>query len=64
MKQPESIYVSRQEVLNNLQFPKQNSSSKSSAKIHDSWSSRASSILAKGSGSLTFELIILFDLIK
>ena len=60
--------MSRQEVLNNLQFPKQknssNGNSKSSAKIHDSWSSRASSILAKGSGSLTFELITLFDLIK
>ena len=56
LKQPESIYVSRQEVLNNLQFSyndggkSSNHSSKhnSSPRIHDSWSSRASSILAKG----------------
>ena len=58
MKQPESIYVSRQEVLNNLQFSYNDGGkssnhsaskhSKSSPRIHDSWSSRASSILAKG----------------
>ena len=60
MKQPESIYVSRQEVLNNLQLTKMSNhhnhhhqqnkkiSASQTPKIHDSWSSRASSILAKG----------------
>ena len=40
MNNPESVYISREEVLRNLQRS-------SKKKIHDSWSSRASSILAR-----------------
>ena len=52
MHNPESVYISREEVLRNLQnnnAEKSDNGSKQhhTKRIHDSWSSRASSILAK-----------------
>ena len=46
---PESIYVSRHELIQQINgsTPKQYSSKFTGARTHDSWSSRASSILAK-----------------
>ena len=52
MNDPESVYISREEVLRNLKksgFASQGAPPPKGppARIHDSWSSRASSILAK-----------------